>query len=109
MGDNKRSAPNHNVGSNQEPPTWSIDRNHTKVEPKTQHHMRYRPLANAERVLITIVARDGRHLQRVVKSSARRGSVPVIGFNDAVTVTITGVGSDGRRGPSVKATAKRNQ
>jgi hypothetical protein len=68
----------------------------------------YRPPANADRVLITIVARDGRHLQRVVKPSARRGSVPVIGFNDAVTVTIVGVGNDGRRGPSIKATAKRS-
>ncbi len=69
----------------------------------------YRPPSNAARVLITLVASDGRHLQRVVKPSVRRGSLPAIGFKDAVTVTIVGIGSDGRRGASVKGTAKRTQ
>ncbi|MCW2968145.1 MAG: hypothetical protein JWM71_1917, partial [Solirubrobacteraceae bacterium] len=69
----------------------------------------YRRPAHAARLLITIVASDGRHLQRVVKASVRRGSVPVIGFKDAVTVTVTGIGINGRRGPSAKATAKRKR
>lgn len=68
----------------------------------------YRPPLNADHVVITIIATDGRHLQRVVKPAAKRGVVPVIGFKDGVSVTVTGVGADGRRGPSVTAKAKNS-
>ncbi len=67
----------------------------------------YTPPKNAERVLVKIVATDGRHLHSTVTSRTRRGSVPVIGFRDGITVTVVGLAADGSRGPSVKAKVRR--
>jgi hypothetical protein len=61
--------------------------------------------AGAVKLLIRIDASDGRHLLELVPASRRRGSVPVIGFRDRVKITVTGIGVDGRRGPSVSASA----
>jgi hypothetical protein len=69
----------------------------------------YRSPANAAHVMVRIVASDGRHLERVVASTKRTGSVPVIGFRDRVTVTVIGLAADGSRGPAVSVTAKRRQ
>jgi hypothetical protein len=69
-------------------------------------NFRFTPPAHATRTLIGIVTSDGRHLQDVVASSVRSGSVPVIGFGDSITVTVTGIGADGSRGPSRSATAR---
>ena len=73
----------------------------------TAHTFNYRfsAPANASKTLITIATSDGRHLQQIVPSSVRSGSVPVIGFSDSLTVTVTGIGADGRRGPPRSATA----
>lgn len=67
----------------------------------------YTPPSGATRVLITIASTDGRHLQRVVSASTRRGSVPALGTSDGVTVTVTGIGADGARGPATSARAQR--
>ena len=67
----------------------------------------YRRPADATQVLVRIVATDGRHLQRLVKPSVRRGTVPVIGFRDGITVTVVGIGADGTRGRGVSAKARR--
>jgi hypothetical protein len=67
----------------------------------------FRSPQNAAHVLVRIVTSDGRHLHRLLKAGAHAGSLAVIGFKDAVTVTVTGVGADGRRGPSASASAKR--
>jgi hypothetical protein len=66
----------------------------------------FRPPAHAVRTLIRIDASDGRHLQRLVASGVKRGSVPVIGYGDAVTVTVRGVRFDGVDGPAVSASAR---
>ena len=58
------------------------------------------------RTLIEINASDGRHLQRLVATGAHSGTVPVIGYGDAVTVTVRGVRFDGVEGPTVSATAR---
>ena len=67
----------------------------------------YTPPTNADRVLIKIAATDGRRLQSLVSPRTRKGSVPVIGFRDGITVTVTGIAADGRRGASVKAKVRR--
>jgi hypothetical protein len=66
---------------------------------------RFTPLAHAAQTLIGLVTSDGRHLQQVVSSSVRSGSLPVIGFGDSITVTVSGIGIDGSRGPSRSAAA----
>ena len=65
------------------------------------------PPANSAHTLLRIVATDGRHLQQIVTPRTRRGSVPVIGFRDGITVTVIGLGPDGSRGPAVKASARQ--
>jgi hypothetical protein len=67
----------------------------------------FTPPPNAAHTLLRIVATDGRHLQRLLPPATRRGTVPVIGFRDGVTVTVTGLGADGSRGPAVSASARR--
>ena len=66
----------------------------------------YVPPANATKVLVTIAASDGRHLERVVSAKSHRGSVPTRGLPDAVTVTVTGIAANGRRGLPVSARVK---
>jgi hypothetical protein len=63
---------------------------------------------NSAHTLIRLSTTDGRHLQELVGPSIHRGSIPVIGFADAATITVTGVGSDGRRGPAVSASARQS-
>ena len=65
--------------------------------------------ANAMRTLVVIVASDGRHLQRLLPVRTHKLSVPVIGYRDGVTVTVIGIDAAGRRGPAVRASAKRAQ
>jgi hypothetical protein len=67
----------------------------------------FKPPPHAAHTLLRIVATDGRHLQQLVAPGTRHGSVPVIGFNDGVTVTVIGLGVDGSRGPAVKASASK--
>jgi hypothetical protein len=67
----------------------------------------FTPPAGAVTLLVRIVASDGRRLLAVVPGSTRHGSVPVIGFGDRVKITITGIGIDGRDGPSVSASGSR--
>jgi hypothetical protein len=67
----------------------------------------FKPPTNAAHTLLKIVATDGRHLQQLVAPGTRRGSVPVVGFNDGVTVTVIGLGVDGSHGPAVKASARK--
>ena len=57
--------------------------------------------------LVTIVATDGRHLQRVLPARTHALSVPVIGFKDGVRVSVAGVSATGKRGPAVSASARR--
>ena len=66
----------------------------------------FRPPANANRILIKIVATDGRHLQRTVSAATHSGSVPVLVRRDGVTITVIGLGADGSRGPAVSARAR---
>lgn len=66
----------------------------------------FRAPAGATRTLIRINASDGRHLLRLVAPGVHRGSVPVIGYGDAVTVTVWGVRVDGVKGPGVSARAR---
>ncbi len=65
------------------------------------------PPTNSAHTLLRIVATDGRHLQEIVPARTRHGSVPVIGFGDGITVTVSGVAADGSRGPAVKASARQ--
>jgi hypothetical protein len=58
------------------------------------------------RTLIAIDGSDGRHLQRLVAPGVHHGSVPAIGYGDAVTVTVRGVRVDGVKGPVVSASAR---
>ena len=67
----------------------------------------FTPPANSAHTLLRIVATDGRHLQQIVAPRTRRGSVPVIGFGDGITVTVVGLAEDGSRGPAVKASARQ--
>ena len=67
----------------------------------------FAPPANATRLLIKIVATEGRHLERTVSASTRGGSVPVRGRGDGVTITVIGLAPDGSRGPAVSASARR--
>jgi hypothetical protein len=67
----------------------------------------FTPPANSAHTLLRIVATDGRRLQEIVPPRTRRGSVPVIGFHDGITVTVIGLAEDGSRGPAVKASARQ--
>jgi hypothetical protein len=69
----------------------------------------FTPPAGAVRTLVRVVATDGRRLQQVVSLRTRRLSVPVIGFRDGITVTVTGIGADGRGGPARTAGARRKK
>ncbi len=69
----------------------------------------FTPPAGAVRTLIRILATDGRRLQEVVSLRTRRLSVPVIGFRDGLKVTVSGIGADGRSGPSRTASASRKK
>jgi hypothetical protein len=69
---------------------------------------RFRAPTRAVRTLVTVTASDGRHLQRALASGVHQGSVPVIGYGDAVTVSVRGVRVDGVKGPSVSARARIN-
>ncbi len=62
---------------------------------------------SATHTLVTIIASDGRHIQQVIKPATRRLSVPVIGFKDAIKVTVVGLAVTGKHGPSVSAHAQR--
>ena len=62
---------------------------------------------NALHTLVTIVATDGRHLQKVLPVRTHTLSIPVIGFKDGVRVSVAGIGATGRRGPAVAASARR--
>jgi hypothetical protein len=66
----------------------------------------FRAPSHAARTLITINASDGRHLQRLVAPGVHRGSVPAIGYGDAVTVTVRGVRIDGVQGPATSMSAR---
>jgi hypothetical protein len=66
----------------------------------------FSPSAHAVRTLIAIDGSDGRHLQRLVAPGVHHGSVPAIGYGDAVTVTVRGVRVDGVKGPVVSASAR---
>jgi hypothetical protein len=66
----------------------------------------FRPASHAARTLIAINASDGRHLQRLVATGVHRGSIPAIGYGDAVTVTVRGVRVDGVEGPAVSTSAR---
>ena len=68
---------------------------------------RFTPPANAAHTLVKVVTTDGRRLQTVVSARTRKGSVPVLGYRDGVTVTIIGLAADGRRGPAVSAKLRR--
>lgn len=74
---------------------------------RTSFTFTFTPPSGTAHTLIQIVTSDGRHLQRLVSPTIRRGSVPALGFKDAVTVTVTGVAADGSRGAAVKASARR--
>jgi hypothetical protein len=65
--------------------------------------------SNAVRTVISIVTTDGRHLQQIVKVTTHRLSIPVLGYQDGVKVTVAGVDAAGRRGPSASARAKRRR
>lgn len=69
----------------------------------------FTPPANSVKTLIEISATDGRRLHELVSIRTRRISVPVIGYRDGITVTVVGVGVDGRRGPAAKAHARRKK
>ncbi len=67
----------------------------------------FTPAAGAVRTLVRITASDGRRLQIVLGPRARGLTVPVIGFSDRLTVTLTGIDAAGHRGASTRATAAR--
>ncbi len=67
----------------------------------------FTPPRNALHTLVTVVATDGRHLQRVLPVRTHSLSIPVIGFRDGVRVSVAGVSATGRRGPAVSASARR--
>jgi hypothetical protein len=73
---------------------------------KQAFHYRYTPPANATRVLVTLVASDGRHLQRVVSATVQGGTLAARGVPDRVSVTVVGIAANGRRGAPVSAQAK---
>ena len=80
----------------------------TKLRVRVSHsafHYSFRIPTGAVRTLVTITASDGRHLQRLLTSRVHKGTVPVIGYGDKVTVSVRGVRVDGVKGPSVSAKA----
>jgi hypothetical protein len=81
---------------------------HVHVHPgRRAFAVSFSPPPGAARTLIRIAATDGRRLQQVLSIRARRVSVPVIGFRDGITVTVIGLGADGRHGPARTASARR--
>jgi hypothetical protein len=61
---------------------------------------------NAARYLVRITASDGRHLLRLVGAHGRSFKLPVIGYNDRISVTVTGLSRLGRHGPAARARAR---
>jgi hypothetical protein len=62
---------------------------------------------HASRVLVVVTTTDGRSIQRILPVTARKLSIPVLGYNDGVTVTVAGLSAVGQRGPAKSAHAKR--
>jgi hypothetical protein len=60
----------------------------------------------ADHYLVRIVATDGHRYARVISSkAAHRVTVPALGYQDAVTATVTAISSMQRSGPAVSAKA----
>jgi hypothetical protein len=53
--------------------------------------------------LLTVRASDGRHLLRLIGRAGHSLTLPVLGYNDHLTVTVLGVSTLGQRGPAAAA------
>ena len=62
--------------------------------------------ANAAHYLVRLTGSDGRHQVVLVSHGAHRVTVPALGFENRLAVSVTGVSSDQRSGPSATATAE---
>jgi hypothetical protein len=61
--------------------------------------------ANASHYLVRVTGNDGRHQAVVVTHGAHRFTVPAVGYQNRLTVSVSGVSTDQRSGPSATATA----
>jgi hypothetical protein len=55
--------------------------------------------------LVQIQGTDGRHVLRVIRGAGHALTLPFLGYQDHLTVTVTGVSPLGRKGPAVRARA----
>jgi hypothetical protein len=55
--------------------------------------------------LLQVKGSDGRHLLRLVRGRSHSLTLPVVGYKDHLTATVTGVSALGKRGPAASAHA----
>jgi hypothetical protein len=55
--------------------------------------------------LLQVKGSDGRHLLRLVRGRSHSLTLPVVGYKDHLTATVTGVSALGKRGPAASASA----
>ena len=64
--------------------------------------VKFGPPRGAVRTIVRVVATDGRRLQKVLPRGRGALSIPVIGYRDGVTVSVTGISAEGRKGPACR-------
>jgi hypothetical protein len=66
----------------------------------------FKTAANATHYVVRLTGSDGRHQVVLVSHGAHRVTVPALGYEDRLAVSVTGVSAYPRSGPSAKATAE---
>ena len=67
--------------------------------------IRFGTAAGASYYLLTARSRDGRHLLRLIRRSGHSLTLPVLGYNDHLRITVVGVSALGRRGRAASVRA----
>ena len=60
---------------------------------------------DASRYRVTIAGTDGRHLVRLLGGRGHKFSLPALGYEDRLTVSVVGISKLGRRGHTKRASA----
>jgi hypothetical protein len=72
----------------------------------TRFHVRFGAATNTSYYDVTVTGSDGRHLLLIIRAGSHSLTFPVLGYNDHLTVSVTGVSALGRRGRLVSARAR---
>jgi len=73
---------------------------HARARRKRRPRRAATAASGAKTYVVKVLLSDGRGLQRTLKASQRRLSIPRVGKGVHAKVTVTPVGPDGRHGPA---------